>query len=337
MADENEGQPEGPGCNVSQGTGVRPENVPFSQPVINAMMMPWFMGVPWIPRFNGDSSKMNFSEWSGQVQAMLRAQGLNEEQKIDFIYGALEGEAKREMKLLNPGRRLTSVDLLSELKRLYGRVTPVAQIRAQFFKCHQQEEETVSAFILRLRELFSTWREQEPAGSAQDEMTIRDQLVLGLRPGVVQQELQRQVRRKPTLSFTEVCSEVRALEVELKMEPVCASRIFVPQTNQSMVAPSLEEWRETVRAELRKEITDQLSVIKETLTDEIKRQLSPQTWVHRDPSLSPGGAVQEGRYASSTRRHQTLEWDERGKPICRGCGKAGHIQRYCQQGRRQLN
>lgn len=106
-------------------------------------------------------------------------------------------------------------------------------------------------------------------GSAQDEMTIRDQLVLGLRPGVVQQELQRQVRRKPTLSFTEVCSEVRALEVELKMEPVCASRISVPQTNQSMVAPSLEEWRETVRAELRKEITDQLSVIKETLTDEI--------------------------------------------------------------------
>lgn len=51
------------------------------------------MGVPWIPRFNGDSSKMSFSEWSGQVQAMLRAQGLNEEQKIDFIYGALEGEA----------------------------------------------------------------------------------------------------------------------------------------------------------------------------------------------------------------------------------------------------
>lgn len=229
------------------------------------------------------------------------------------------------------------MDLLSELKRLYGRVTPVAQIRAQFFKCHQQEEETVSAFILRLRELFSTWKEQEPAGSAQDEMNIRDQLVLGLRPGVVQQELQRQVRRKPTLSFTEVCSEVRALEVELRMEPVCASRISVPQKNLSMVAPSLEEWRETVRAELRKEITDQLSVIKETLTEEIKRQLSPQIMGHRDCPSSSRGAVREGRYTASPRPYQTLEWDDQGKPICRGCGKAGHIQRYCQQGRRQLN
>ena len=106
-------------------------------------------------------------------------------------------------------------------------------------------------------------------------MTIRDQLVLGLRPGVVQQELQRQVRRTPTLTFTEVCSEVKALEAELKMEPVCASRISVPQPNPSMVAPSLEEWRETVRAELRQEFTDQFSVLKETLTDEIKTRPYP--------------------------------------------------------------
>jgi len=87
------------------------------------------------------------------------------------------------------------------------------------------------------------------------------------------------------------------------MEPACASRVFVPQPNQSMVAPSLEEWRETERAELRKEITDQLSALKETLTDEIKHQLSPQTMVHRDPPFSPRGAVQEGRYMASPRHH----------------------------------
>lgn len=83
-----------------------------SQPVINAMMMPWFMGVPWIPKFNGDQAKISFSEWNGQVQAMLRAQGLNEEQKIDFIFGALEGDP--------PKLSLTSTAILHELKRLYG-------------------------------------------------------------------------------------------------------------------------------------------------------------------------------------------------------------------------
>ena len=270
----------------------------------------------------------------------MRAQGLNEEQKIDFIVGALEGEAKREVRLLDPTKRLTSTAILHELKRLYGQVIPVAQLRARFFKCHQQEEETAAAYILRLRELFSTWREHEPAGSAQDEMTIRDQLVLGLRPGLVQQELQRQVRRNPTMSFSEVSSEARALEAELKMEFAHASRVSVPQPRQAPVTSGLEEWRETVRAELRKEMKDQLNVLKEalteTLTEEIKRQLSPQTNPHRDVTPSPRGRVQRGRYTPSPRQPQTFEWDQRGQPICRGCGKAGHIQRRCPEGR-QLN
>lgn len=305
-------------------------------------MMPWFMGVPWIPKFNGDQAKMSFSEWNGQVQAMLRAQGLSEEQKIDFIFGALEGEAKREVWLLDPTKRLTSTAILHELKRLYGRVIPVAQLQAQFFKCHQQEEETAAAYILWLRELFSTWREHEPAGSAQDKMAIRDQLVLGLRPGLVQQELQRQVRRNPTMSFSEVSSEARALETERKMEFAYASRVSVPQPRQASATPCLEEWRETVRAELRKEMKDQLNVLKEalteTLTDEIKRQLSPQTnpVVHRDVTPPPRGRVQGGRYTPSPRQPQTFEWDQWGQPICRGCGKAGHIQRRCPE-RRQLN
>ncbi|KAF3838362.1 hypothetical protein F7725_010130, partial [Dissostichus mawsoni] len=180
------------------------------------------------------------------------------------------------MRLLDPDQLSSSIAILQELKRLYGRVTPVAQLRAQFFKCYQQEEETAASFLLRLRELFHQWEEVEPAGSAQDERTIRDQLVLGLRPGMVQQELQRQVRRNPTMSFREVSGEVKALETELRMESACASRVSVPQPRPAMAPSSLEEWRETVRTELRKEMKDQLSIITETLTEEIRRQLSPQ-------------------------------------------------------------
>ena len=337
MADDNERQPEIAEPSVSQENAIRSENVNANQPLINAMMMPWFMGVPWIPKFNGDQSKMRFSEWNGQVRAMLRAQGLNEEQKTDFIFGALEGEAKREIRLLDPTKRATSSAILQELQKLYGQVTPVAQLRAHFFKCHQQEGETAAAYILRLRELFSIWREHEPNGSAQDEMTIRDQLVLGLRPSTIQQELQRQVRRNPRLSFSEVCSEARALEAEQRMESACAARVSVPPPQQTSVAPSLDEWRETVRAELRKEMKDQISVLTETLKDEIKRQLSPQNAPdeHRRPTAR--GRVQEGRYTPSPRRQQQFEWDQQGQPICRGCGQSGHIQRRCPHERRPLN
>ncbi|KAF3858974.1 hypothetical protein F7725_021373 [Dissostichus mawsoni] len=208
---------------------------------------------------------------------------------ISFLHNVEEcdkmrGNAKREMRLLDPDQLSSSIAILQELKRLYGRVTPVAQLRAQFFKCYQQEEETAASFLLRLRELFHQWEEVEPAGSAQDERTIRDQLVLGLRPGMVQQELQRQVRRNPTMSFREVSGEVKALETELRMESACASRVSVPQPRPAMAPSSLEEWRETVRTELRKEMKDQLSIITETLTEEIRRQLSPQNAPvgHRD-------------------------------------------------------
>lgn len=336
MADEQQ-EMSTVGSNPAQGSSTRPEVMPNS-PVINAMMFPWFMGVPWIPKFSGDPGKMTFSEWKAQVQAMLRAQGLNEEQKADFILGALEGDARREMQLLDSTQRTSSRSLLDELTKLYGKSTPLAQLRTMFFKCSQQEDETVAAFILRLRELFSRWRAHEPGGSAQDEMTARDQLVLGLRPGVVQQELQRQVRRNSELSFKEVCVEARALEAELRTE-VSASRISAPHRQQA-TAPLEEEreiWRESVRAELKKEMQDQLSVLKETLIEEIRRQCSPQNAQipSRDPTPPPRGRAQRGQHTPSPRR--AFEWDPHGQPICRGCGKAGHIQRHCTEQRRQLN
>lgn len=226
--------------------------------------------------------------------------------------------------------------------RIYGQAIPLAQLRAKLFKCHQQEEETVAAYTLRLRELFASWQEQELNGSAQDERTIRDQLVLGLRAGMLQQELQRQVRRNPSMSFNEVSSEARALEAELRMELACASRVSLPPPRPTSAALCPEEWREIVRAEVRKEMKDHLNIFKESLMEtllaEIKRQLLPQTHpaVQEDANPPTGRRVPESRYTPSPRQHQTFQWDQRGQPICRGCGKSGHSRRRCPE-RGQLN
>lgn len=57
--------------------------------------MPWFMRAAWIPKSGGQ--KGTFSEWRVQVEAMLRAQRPSQQQQADFVLGALEGEAKREL------------------------------------------------------------------------------------------------------------------------------------------------------------------------------------------------------------------------------------------------
>ena len=66
---------------------------------INAVMMPWFMGGPGMPKFSGMGGSAAFAEWQPQMEAFLRAQGLSGQQKVDFVLSALEGEAKQEVQL----------------------------------------------------------------------------------------------------------------------------------------------------------------------------------------------------------------------------------------------
>lgn len=67
----------------------------FSSPIPAQLVMPWFMGPAWIPKFADKKEK--FGEWGAQVEAMLRAQelttanGRNEKGN----YRADEGSFKR--------------------------------------------------------------------------------------------------------------------------------------------------------------------------------------------------------------------------------------------------
>ena len=55
------------------------------------------MGVPWASKFDGKSDGSKYGDWANQMKALLRAESLTEEQKIDFILSAIEGDAKREI------------------------------------------------------------------------------------------------------------------------------------------------------------------------------------------------------------------------------------------------
>ncbi|KAJ8334389.1 hypothetical protein SKAU_G00400280 [Synaphobranchus kaupii] len=112
----------------------------------------WFMCAPWVPKFSGEKGTVKFREWRVQVQAMLRAQALIEEQQADFVLGALEGIARREM-------------------RLHG-------------KWQQQN------IGLLWKELEERWSEQEPGMEDEDDALLRDQFLLGLSDGPLIQELQ---------------------------------------------------------------------------------------------------------------------------------------------------
>lgn len=302
-----------------------------NQAVVNTMVMPWFMGVPWVPKFSGEGDQVKFGEWLWQIEAMLRAQGLSEQQKADFVIGALEGSARREIILLESTERTTATQILTQLKDLYGKKTSLAQLRVQFFKCQQQEGESVGAFILRLRELFNRWKTQEPGGSAQDDKTARDQLILGLRAGPIQQELQRLVRRDSTLTFIKICEEARALEGDHSdAEQAWSSRINTPMAPPHKINDAYD-WKEKFKADIRKEMQEQLTNLSRDLVHELKQQLFPPQSYGR-----PAQAFRR-RQASTPTRTTDFQWDDQGRPICKMCKQVGHILRYCPNKNQALN
>ena len=306
-----------------------------SQPITAQFVMPWFMGAAWIPKFDGDKTK--FVEWRCQVEAMLRAQGLNPEQQADFLLGALEGEAKREMRLVEPQNKNTGQKVLESLKKLYSKPTTKAKLRANFFNCKQKNDENVNTFILRLREVFSRWREQDADGTDQQDDLLLDQLIVGLRAGPIKQELSRQIRRDETMTFTAVCSEARALERELQEEedPTLSHRVMAPTSRDTKV--DLEALKDQIRADLRQgligEMKEQMKALSANLMEEVKAQLASRDLppAPRPPPRDHAARAPAGPMRGRQTAAPSYQWDAQGRPICQNCGEAGHVQRHCEQ------
>ncbi|KAJ8344564.1 hypothetical protein SKAU_G00318930 [Synaphobranchus kaupii] len=106
---------------------------------------------------------------------MLWAQALTEGQRVDFVVGALERTAQREVWLLG-------------------------------------DRQTIDAMW---KELDERWCEQEPGGEEENDILLWDQFLLGLDDGPVKRELQWQVQRQDCLTFRQVTMEACALEREL--------------------------------------------------------------------------------------------------------------------------
>ena len=323
----------------NSGEGGSSENVREERSShMNTMVMPWFMGGPWVPIFNGKTD-VKFSEWRTRIESYLRAQGLGVVQKIDFVLNALEGDPKREVLLLSAADRDTDDKILDFLANLYQPPQSIAYIRDQFFSCKQDSEEGVSSFILRFREFYSRWGIVDPGGANTDEVTLRDQFALALQPGPVQRELQRLIRRTTGMTFIQACSEARALEKELLrhgevgvnriLEATPTSGTSSQQAPQQQTIPpqELQQLKDTLRAELHQEIAAQMSTLGKVLVEELKGQLAGMTLAmpqHMDAPQRPQRPTSATMHSA-----QGFQWDAQGRPICRGCGESGHVQRNC--------
>ncbi len=298
------------------------EDLPAARPQV----MPIFMGAPWAQRYGGPGLELSLSEWRAQVEYLAGLQGLSAPQTLQFILNSLEGEARREVQAAPEATRATAQDVFDFLPGQYGDATPVAVLRTQFFNCKRGPRQTLRAFALRLREQFTRLKRRRDHGLGGEETLLRDQFLLGLREGPVRQSLRVQLRRDPELMFEDLRREALALELD-HAETADPSVCMAASGTSSSTSSGPSDWKQTLRAELMKDVREQMTELSKTLLEEFRWERPNPLPLPRERSYSDGSQNPGRRpFRPAGPRFQ---WDEQGRPICNGCGEPGHYRRQC--------
>lgn len=286
--------------------------------------MPVFAGAPWLPKFSGEKGESKYIEWKEQMLGLLGAAQYTEAQQINIIMGALSGEARREVSVLEAGERDRPVKIFQFLDNLYGDQVAVSVLRAHFFGCRQRSDEPLRAFVLRLKELSCRLRARDPAEVPSDGQ-LRDQLLLGMGEGSLRQALKTYVRRNPEETFTAVCEEALLLDGEQRSSELSGVvRHSQGECCSAKSHPPSEDWKQALKQELLSEVKEQMKELTQDLLRGLKPMVNTQT--QPDPqSVSP--PVSRRRVQPDLDR-----WDPEGRPICRQCKEVGHYARNCRIG-----
>lgn len=117
---------------------------------------------------------------------------------------------------------------------------------------------------------------------------MRDQFLLGLREGPVRQSLRVQLRRDPELTFEDLRREALALESDYA-ETADSSVCMAASGRSDSTSSGLSDWKQTLRAELMKDVREQMTELSKTLLEEFRREQSDPLPMPRELSYSDGG------------------------------------------------
>lgn len=295
------------------------EDVPAARPQV----MPVFMGAPWAQMFGGPGSELKLSEWKAQIEYLAGLQGLNEQQRLQFVLGSLEGEAKREVQAASGAARANASAVFDFLSELYGDTTPVAALRAQFFNYRQGPQQDLRAYSLRLREQYARLKGRRNHGLGDEDTLLRDQFLLGLRDGPIRQSLRLQLRQDPMLTFDDLRREALAQETD-HTEAIASTACMGTFTP---AASAQTDWKQELRTELMKNVQEQMAELSQMLLAELRRGRLGEAHLPRERSYSEGSRAMRRRPGRSN--PAKFQWDDQGRPICNNCGESGHMSRQC--------
>lgn len=126
-------------------------------------------------------------------------QEVPEGRQVQILIGALGGEPKREIEVIDVGKRDKVSKVFEYLDSLYQRETPLPVLRSQFYGCRQRSGEPFNLFVLCLKKLYCKLQRRDPTETSSEEL-LKEQLFLGMEDGPLARHCSNPTNTQPPLN-----------------------------------------------------------------------------------------------------------------------------------------
>ena len=281
------------------------------------------------PFFSGSPGEdtLPIENWVVEVRRCWEGQEWTAAEQVLFIHDHLTGNAKAEVEFHPERDRTTPAQIFALLLEHFRHSQSYVRTLALFYQRHQRADESVREFSYGLKRLMETVERSNPGAVPNADQLLRDQLVEHVRDPALRRLLDQRLMADPGLTFPEVRAvavkweEARPAVVprarvrsqslsSLESGPVAASREVRASSDRHHPRPSAPAFAAAADGDNTQQQLAELTRVVSQL-------------VGRLGNLGLPGPPDPGR----TRTGRAPD----GRPICFGCGRPGHIARFCPQ------
>ncbi|KAK3745236.1 hypothetical protein QZH41_001846 [Actinostola sp. cb2023] len=260
-----------------------------------------------LQKYSGERDDKKLEDWIGDATRAI--DGKTDADAVDYLVYHLEGAAKDEVRLRPATEWNTPALVMKILRACFSEQLTETQAMRTFFERRQGDRESTTDYAHAIMVLLSRVEQLSVDPLPGKDRLLRDQFVKSLNNVQLRRDTKRWVRDHPEATFQQVREEVQGW---LNEDNTPARR-----------APVREVKAEGDEGTLCGEVRN-TSAYQKIIADLVAGQ----------KTLAEG--LQKQQEALERLSNQLEKRTQQGVE-CYGCGKYGHFQRNCPQGRRRPN
>ena len=188
-------------------------------------------------KFDGSRDKLD--DWIQEAKSTIANMGLKGKDASEFLITHLEGEAKREVKVLTTEERSNPEEVLSLIEKQFGERYTQSQLISEFHGRKRCKGESLREFSHALMELLDRAVKGDPLAIADKDKTLRDRFVDGIDDHRLHIALSDRVEREPDIKFKDLRDYAFKIELPVSTKPHAHSTVVEStpsSTSESTIA-----------------------------------------------------------------------------------------------------